>query len=527
MHHLKLLIVVLIAVCGCAANGYEVPPVANPTQHVLIVVMDGLRRDQITAEQMPTLYALAQNGVLFNAHHSTYPSSTQVNGASLATGAKPSTSKVIANREYRPDLELLQPIDMNDEYYAWKADLTDKPFVSAPTLPELARLNGRSTIVAGTKNVALLFDRSIKNRSATQPTLFEGKSIPSAALDPIIELQGPFPPGVDQKHFTNHRRDLWTTRALTEIFWKENVPNLTVLWLYEPDFTQHGVGVGSKNAKLAYKSSDDLLKKVLETLEQKGVREQTDVLVVSDHGFSTVYRKANVGEDLRKVGKFKAEGSYKSKPEKGNILITGLGGSVGFHVIGDDETVRQKLITFIQKSTWAGPIFTRDGLEGTFKLSDINADTADAFDVLVSMKWKDEVSEYGTRGTQVADGPEKGQGMHVSLSRYDIANTLVAAGPSFKKGMVDTLPSGNFDVAPTVAHIMGLKSERPMDGRILVEALANSSPPAVSAPKTTILKASRTLKDDKGQKTWSQYLKVTKFANRTYIDEGNIGEPPK
>jgi hypothetical protein len=143
------------------------------------------------------------------------------------------------------------------------------------------------------------------------------------------------------------------------------------------------------------------------------------------------------------------------------------------------------------------------------------------------MKWKDEVSEYGTRGTMVADGPDKGQGMHVSLSRYDIANTLVAAGPSFKKGMVNTLPSGNFDVAPTVAHIMGIKPDRPMDGRILVEALADASPPAVSAPKTTILKASRKLKDDKGQKTWSQYLKITKFANRTYVDEGNVGAPPK
>jgi hypothetical protein len=143
------------------------------------------------------------------------------------------------------------------------------------------------------------------------------------------------------------------------------------------------------------------------------------------------------------------------------------------------------------------------------------------------MKWKDEISEYGTPGTMVADGPDKGQGMHVSLSRYDVANTLIAAGPSFKKGLVNELPSGNFDVAPTVAHIMGIKPQQPMDGRILVEALANASPPSVSSPKTTILKADRKLKNDKGEeKTWSQYLKLTKFANRTYIDEGNVGAPP-
>jgi arylsulfatase A-like enzyme len=528
MNHLKLLTLALLAVlAGCANQSYDVPAIQTPTQHVLIVVMDGLRRDSITADQMPTLYALAQQGVFFNAHHPVYPSSTQVNGAALATGQRPQTSNVIANREYRPDLELLQPIDMNDEYYSWKADRETKGgFVHAATLPELARAQGRSTVVAGTKAVAILWDRSLKKRSATQPTLYEGHAIPFATLDPIIENQGPFPPGVDQKAFINERRDIWTTRALTEVLWKDQIPNLTVLWLYEPDFTQHGVGVGAKNAKLALKSSDDRLKTVLNELEKRGLREHTDIIVASDHGFSTVYRKVDVGKDLRDNGKFKAEGSYKKPPEKGNILITGLGGSMGFNVIGHDEEVRRKLITFLQNSNWAGVIFTRDGFDGTFKLSDINIETPEAFDVIVSMKWKDEKSEHGTPGVIVADGPDKGQGMHVSLCKYDMANTLIASGPSFKKGVVNNLPSGNSDVAPTVAHIMGLKTEKPMEGRILVEALANGTAPNIE-PKTTFLRAQRKLKDDKGaEKTWNQYLKITRFAGRSYFDEGNTGVPP-
>src|SRR5437667_12884978 len=105
MQQLKLIIVFLLSVlAGCAqSTAGELPPVATPAQHVLIVVMDGLRRDSVTPEQMPTLYALSQQGVFFNAHHPVYPSSTQVNGTALATGMKPGNRNVIANREYRPE----------------------------------------------------------------------------------------------------------------------------------------------------------------------------------------------------------------------------------------------------------------------------------------------------------------------------------------------------------------------------------------------------------------------------------------
>jgi predicted AlkP superfamily pyrophosphatase or phosphodiesterase len=529
MRHTKLIIIAILSLlAGCAQGGQELPAVQSPAQHVLIVVMDGLRRDSITAEQMPTLYGLAQQGVFFNAHHPVYPSSTQVNGTALATGMKPATSNVVANREYRPELELLHPIDMNDEYYAWLSDQErNTPFVHAPTLPELAHENNMTTIVAGTKAVAMLWDRSYRNRTTTQPTLFEGMAIPSATLDPIIADQGPFPSSVDQKYVVNTRRDIWTTRALTNTLWADRVPNLTVLWLYEPDFTQHGTGVGSKNAKLAYKSSDDRLKSVLQTLEQKGVRDSTDIIVVSDHGFSTVSRKVDVGDELRKKGGFKAETEWHKPLEKGNIIVDGLGGSIALYIKDRDEPTRQKLIAFLQNSSWAGVIFTRDGSDGTFKLADVNIDSADAPDVVVAMRWKDEVSEHGTKGTIISDGMEKGQGMHVSLSRYDMANTLVAAGPHFRKGFVDDLPSGNSDVAPTLAYIMGIKPAKTMDGRVLSEALIDSSPPS-ERPETKVLRSQRKLIDEKtkAEKTWSQYLKVTKLLGRAYFDEGNAGPPP-
>ena len=42
---------------------------AENARHVVIVVMDGLRPDAVTPEDMPTLSALARSGTFFANHH--------------------------------------------------------------------------------------------------------------------------------------------------------------------------------------------------------------------------------------------------------------------------------------------------------------------------------------------------------------------------------------------------------------------------------------------------------------------------
>jgi hypothetical protein len=65
--------------------------------------------------------------------------------------------------------------------------------------------------------------------------------------------------------------------------------------------------------------------------------------------------------------------------------------------------------------------------------------------------------------------------MHGSFSPRDVHNVLVAAGPDFRRGFKDTLPTGNVDVAPTVARILGL-SLPGTDGRPLLEAMEGGAP---------------------------------------------------
>lgn len=114
------------------------------------------------------------------------------------------------------------------------------------------------------------------------------------------------------------------------------------------------------------------------------------------------------------------------------------------------------------------------------------------------------------------------QGSHVSLSPFDMHNTLIAVGPDFRRGVVSTLASGNVDIAPTILWIMGVKPPVRMDGRVLTEALTVSGPKVKSFEPRCLQATSET-----AGLVWRQYLKLTEVNGVAYIDEGNGAQIPK
>jgi hypothetical protein len=371
-----------------------------------------------------------------------------------------------------------------------------------------------------------MWDRNREGRTIDQPTLFAGDTIPAALKDSLVKSHGPLPVGRDSRYFSNEVQDKWTTSALTDSLWAKGVPTLSVLWLSEPDYAQHGAGPGSATARAGLKSSDECLGKVLAYLDAAKLRDQTDVMVVSDHGFSTVAAGIDIFEDLYDH-KFDIAGLFVEKPPKGTVMMVGLGGSVAFYVIEHDKGTIEKLVKHLQTTIYAGVLFTRDGLEGTFKLADAGIDAPHAPDVVMSMRWaSDKINREGAMpGLLLIEGKggyKPGQGMHGSLSRFDMHNTLIAAGPDFKADFKSETPSGNIDVAPTVLSILGIEPKEPMDGRVLAEALTtgDAKPPAA---QTKLLEAKR----DVDGKAWRQYLKVSTVGKQTYYDEGNAGAPEK
>ena len=487
---------------------------AGKAKHVVVIVWDAMRPDFVTEENAPTLARLVRGGVWFENHHAVYLSSTEVNGTAIATGAYPEHDGIIANREYRPAVDAAKPFHTELVPQVRKGDeLSHQHFVRVPTTAEILQARGMKTLIAGAKGVAFLHDRSLRPETAKSVDLFAGQSVPPGVAQLITSLHGPFPKSEDA---TPTRND-WTTDALIDPLWKDGVPAFTLLWMNEPDAAQHQYGPGSANALAAIKNVDDNLAKVLRALEAKGVLDQTDILIVSDHGCSTISSLVDAVESLNGAG-FKATRAFKGTPEKGEILAVSNGGSVLLYVTGHDKEVTRKLVEFLQGWSFTGVIFTQTAMEGTFSLHQGRIASPDAPDVVVSMRWRSDKSDNGTRGTLVSDlydyGP--GQGMHVSLSPFDMHNTLVGFGPDFRAGTVDHLPTGNVDVAPTILWILGVKQPKSMDGRVLAEALAHCDVKLKSYEQSHL----ETSKKSTGG-TWRQYLNTVEVNGVTYLDEGN------
>jgi predicted AlkP superfamily pyrophosphatase or phosphodiesterase len=512
MLHLRALTIsfaVAIAL-SCGEHGFASEKV-RAKRNVVLIVWDGMRPDFVSEKNTPALWKLAQEGVIFRHHHAVYPSATMVNATALVTGIYPGKSGIIANHEYRPEIDRKRPIDVEIPAVVENGDeLSGGKYISVPTIAELVRRTGGRTAIAATKTVGLLLDRHVDPvRSKNGVTLFAGKALPPDALAPIVATLGPFPPA-------HLQQDAWTTKALTEFLWKEGVPTFSVLWLGNPDLTEHESAPGAPAALAATKSADENLAAVLSSLDQKAVRQTTDVFVVSDHGFSTIERSVDLREILRDAG-FSAQTEFNDEPKRGDIMLVGNGGSVLFYVEGRDAEVTRRLVEFLQRTDFAGVIFTREAMPGTFRLDQAKIDSKDAPDVVMAFRWNEKKNQFGVPGMIDADWQRgAGKGTHATLSRFDMHNNLIAAGPDFRHGKVTDLPSGNVDLAPTIRHILGITPPQQLDGRILSEAMINIDAPTLK-PETKTIEAAK----DFLSGTWRQSLQISRVGSTIYLDEGN------
>jgi arylsulfatase A-like enzyme len=492
---------------------------AADTRHVVLIVWDGMRPDFVTEKSAPTVDKLAHDGVRFRNHHAVYPTATDVNGAALATGCYPNRNGLAANLEFRPAINSRQPVDMGDPDSIKRGDeISGGKYLAVPTFVELLRAAGKKVALVGAKSVAMLFDRAndwTAVRIRGKPlTIFAAAPLGSSACEEMTKLLGPIP---DDPQAKAAQRNDFATRALTEFFWRDGVPDFSLLWLSEPDLSEHNYAPGSPEAFAAIKAVDDDLAILLSALEKKKVRDSTDIFVVSDHGFSTIRRSIDVVALLNKAG-FHAAKEFSEKPNPGDILVCGNGGTVLFYVRDHDRAVTQRLVDWLQHGDFAGVIFTRDKLDGTFPVNAVRIDTSNAADIVVSFDWSGQKGRFGVQGMIDADWNRKaGEGTHATLSPFDIHNTFIAAGPDFQVGFEDKRPTANVDIAREILQILDLSIHQELDGRGLIEARRNLSEKSSTEVRSQILEASR----DFGDGRWKQTFHVSHYLTAEYLDEGN------
>ena len=339
MFLLRRLLVSLGCVAALAGSAHAATPA--PHHRVIVFVWDGMRPDAISAQDTPNLLALSQRGVFFTDNHSTYPTFTMANASSFATGAFPGQIGFYGTSFNAPGGEGLnakgEAADFQDpiytEDYAVLRDLDrheDGALLEVPTLLATAHKAGLTTAVIGKSGPAFLQDYKLPNvggdnvlldentvlplafarelqdagyklpahtaftYDARQLQLSEDNDAPTAAGKLVTLKDGVTSDATAAGETTSGPVNAWMMQAYLDEVLPEHRPDVSVVWLRNPDTTQHQYGVGSPEFHLALQAQDALLGKLEAKLRELGMAQDTNLIVVSDHGHSNVAGPADL-----------------------------------------------------------------------------------------------------------------------------------------------------------------------------------------------------------------------------------------
>ena len=471
-------------------------------RNILIVVFDGLQPVQVTPTLTPNLAAFAAEGVAFDNHHPVYPSVTRINMASMVTGNNPGVHGITGNKL------VMRDYDPHTAFFALepalaKVSLRTKLLLS-PTLAEHLEPHDLEYVAIATGRGANAYMHSPHAERVGGATIHPEFGLPSALQNYLVKRFGEWPPGGE----TNGDKLKRAVDILTEYVLPERQPAVSLVWFSEPDKSQHGHGVGAEVSTRALQEADEQFGRLLSWISDAGTA--TDVIVISDHGYSTI------SEAIDLEGLLRSEG-FPSGDQSGGITVAGNGGSAMFYAHDRDAMIVDRLAAFLMQHHWCGALVASDELgaiEGTLPASLVGVEGPRAPDLTMSFRWDSRLSPAGYAGYtfSTSGGPELGE--HGSMSRHEMRNSLFARGDSFKGGVRIKSPTGNTDLAPTVLKLLGVGGGETMHGRVLGEALTEGE--SVTW-QTQTHRAERPVNGG----TYRQYITVSRVESTTYVDEGN------
>lgn len=419
-----------------------IPPVAllaqasaprAPARHVLVISVDGMRPDSYTnpmpGSSIPNLLRLKREGSYAEAVIGVYPTLTYPSHTTLVTGCLPAQDGIYTNLSSR-----VAGKNSNDWFWFAKS-------IRCTTLWEEADRHGLTSasvawpVTAGasiTWDVPEIWDPA---KGMVIDPLYVAKF-----MNPIFGLQligaiGTPKPGMDN--------DALRTSIAKYVITQHN-PNLILVHLVDLDATQHRAGPRSPQAAAALTNIDRRIGEILAAVKQAGLAGDTDVFIVSDHGFLPVRRVIHPNVLLVKAGLLTADA--KGYITGGKIDTVANGGSL-FIYWPKGEGFRARVLDALEpllekKLIWAelGPNALKDlGADPNARLA-LDAPTGAMFD---------------GRGRGDLVTPLFG-GDHGYLPfRSGLAASFIAAGPDIKAG-VNLHRISMLRVAPTILKAMGI-----------------------------------------------------------------------
>ena len=420
-------------------------------RRVIVLFLDGLRRDMVDPRLTPNLARHRAEAEVFEAHRSVFPSATRVVSASFATGCHPARHELQGNScALIEDGRLVAHDAGHPDFLQHKRRVTGRS-LARPTIAERVKGHGGAVIFA---NVS-----------------------PGAAYahDPdghgtVYHRAGSFGPGraaVAGWTAADVKMGIEGDRQLVDRFIADAVAGpkraFSLLWCAEPDLTQHATVLGSPEHLAVLREADRHAGLVMEAVAAARAKGDDILFIVgSDHGHQTVSGVIDIEAELVAAG-------LKASAESDDVISASNGTSALIYVHPSHADRIAPLGAFLARQSWAGEVIP------TADLARVGQAAGHGLAFAVAMAATEEANAHGIRGLSLVAKPAAGKpdrfgcGQHGGLARYEQMPFLMIAGAGFNRGGHRTQPSSAIDIAPTVLRHLGLEGAG-MDGVALQKA---------------------------------------------------------
>ncbi len=431
-------------------SGLIFPPrthAAENERHVVVISIDGFKASLVDDPKvpLPTIRRLAREGCVVKGGMTVSdPSVTWPNHTTLVTGLKPGRHGVLANGVLvRGGIGVPVRIDSNRD----QSDL-----VKVPTVVDVAHAAGLRTA-----EVNWPCTRNSKSFDDQFPDVPDSLNFTTPRLRTELIEKG----FLKDETQTSFRKAsvvgldyVWTEAACHLI--RERKPHLTLVHLLNNDATHHRRGAETQDSYTANAYADMCVARILNAIDDAGIRDSTTIILVADHGFTMTPKAIRPNVLLRKEGLLKVE---SGNLVEANVHVIPEGG-VGFVYCTNPATASQDAMEikkmFIGKEGVADVLLPDQYSEIGFPHPREYEQVPNA--VLVA---KDGYAVSGavTGETLVASYQEArtALGSHGFLAKLQKMNAMcILSGANIRSGGI-LQDVDNTSIAPTIAKLLDLK----------------------------------------------------------------------
>jgi predicted AlkP superfamily pyrophosphatase or phosphodiesterase len=394
-----IVIVTLVQVFGVKKDD-----VKKQKNYLLLISFDGFRHDYLDlfsqTNSYPNLLKMMETGTYVSHMLPTFPSKTFPNHYSIVTGLYTESHGIVANRMFDP------------------------VFNATFELGNEEAQNGRwwdgepIWVTAELQNVT------------TGCVFWPGSDVPIKGIYPTYYKKY-------SREFTYKDR----INLLFEYLDKDESerPQFMTMYFESVDDAGHEFGPNSKEVADSIKEVDDLLGEILTGIEKRGLMNQTDIIIVSDHGMSSVdgsrviYLDDYIGEHMNDIQFYDLKNHgctamiHVKDPSKVDIIYNKLLNATSL------ESMR---------------VYKRDNMPQRFHFK--NNRRIPEIIVVAEQEWLVSTRE------SIRLKPVTLKGTHGYDNRApDMGSIFIARGPSFRKGYINTAFE-NIQLYNVMAKILGI-----------------------------------------------------------------------